>query len=478
MDQPQPPIQTPKPHVAILPSPGMGHLIPLVEFAKRLVTAHDCTVTFVVPTDGPPSKAQKSVLGALPEAIDHLFLPPVNFDDLPEGPKIETLITLTVARSLPALRNVFRSLASRSNLVSLIVDLFGTDAFDVAREFNVFSYVFYPSTAMALSLFLHMPVLDETVSGEFRELHDPIRIPGCIPIPGPELLDPLQDRKNDAYKWALHNAKRYRLADGIMVNSFRELEPGPVTNLSKSEPGKPPVYPVGPLVNVEPSTKGDESNCLTWLDKQPHGSVLFVSFGSGGTLSSQQINELALGLELSEQRFLWVVRRPNDSTANATYFSVAGQNDSSFDFLPNGFLERTEGRGLVVPSWAPQAQILAHGSTGGFLTHCGWNSTLESVVNGVPLVAWPLYAEQKMNALMLTQEIKVALRPKAAENGVVQRDEIAKVVKSLIEGEEGKKLRNRMKDLKEAGAKALSQDGSSTKALSEVAAKWKSKIFN
>ncbi|XP_062091442.1 hydroquinone glucosyltransferase-like [Humulus lupulus] len=472
--------QAQKPHVAILPSPGMGHLIPLVEFAKRLVTAHDFTITFVVPTDGPaPSKTQKSVLSALPEAIDHVFLPPVNFDDLPEGTKIETMITLTVTRSLPALRDVMKSMLSRFGSVSaLVVDLFGTDAFDVAREFNLLSYIFYPSTAMALCLFLHLPILDETVSGEFREMSEPVRIPGCIPIPGKELLDPVQDRKNDAYKYTLHNAKRYRLADGIVVNSFLELETGAVTALTKSESGKPPVYPVGPLVNMEPATKADESNCLAWLDKQPHGSVLFVSFGSGGTLSSEQINELALGLEMSEQRFLWVVRRPNDKVTNATYFSGTAQNESSFDFLPNGFLERTKGRGLVVPSWAPQSQILSHGSTGGFLSHCGWNSTLESVFNGVPLVAWPLYAEQRMNAFMLTEEIKVALRPKESENRVVQREEIAKVVKSLIEGEEGKNLRNRMKDLKEAAAKALSPNGASTKALSEVADKWKNKTCN
>ncbi|KAM6583912.1 hypothetical protein CsatB_010914 [Cannabis sativa] len=469
-----------KPHLAILPSPGMGHLIPLVEFAKRLVRAHDFTITFVVSTDGPvPSKTQKSVLSALPEEIDHVFLPPVNFDDLPEDTKVETIITLTVARSLPALRNIIKSMFSRFGSVSaLVVDLFGTDAFDVAREFNMLSYIFFPSTAMTLSFFLHLPILDETVSCEFRELPEPVRIPGCIPIPGKELLDPVQDRTNDAYKWTLHNAKRYRLADGIMVNSFLELETGAVSYLTKSEPGKPPVYPVGPLVNIEPSTKADESNCLTWLDKQPHGSVLFVSFGSGGSLSSEQINELAFGLEMSEQRFMWVVRRPNDKVANATYFNGTAQNESSFDFLPNGFLERTQGRGLVVPSWAPQSQILRHGSTGGFLSHCGWNSTLESVVSGVPLVAWPLYAEQRMNAFMLTHEIKVAIRPKVSENGIVEREEIAKVVKSLIEGEDGKKLRNQMKDLKEAAAKALSPNGASTKALSEVVGKWKNKTCN
>ena len=134
--------------------------------------------------------------------------------------------------------------------------------------------------------------------------------------------------------------------------------------------------------------------------------------------------------------------------------------------------------GLVMHPWAPQAQILAHESTAGFLTHCGWNSSLESVVNGVPLVAWPLYAEQRMNALLLTQVKKVALTPKASETGVVKREEIAKVVKSLVEGEEGKKLKNRIEELRETVAKTLSPDGASSKALSKVVAKWKSQLCN
>ncbi|KAK0582500.1 hypothetical protein LWI29_026237 [Acer saccharum] len=467
------------PHVAILPSPGMGHLIPLIELAKRLVHHHDFSITFVIPTDGPPTKAQKSTLDSLPTAIDYVFLPPVDLKDLPEATKMETLIALTVARSLPSFRDVMKKLVATTRLVALVVDLFGTDGFDVAKEFNVSPYVFFPSTAMALSLFFHLEELDRTVSCEYRDMTERVRIPGCVPIHGSELLDPLQDRKDEAYKWVRHHAKNYRLAEGIMVNSFMELESGALNSLQKEEPGKPPVYPVGPLVNMGSNSSagartGGDVECLKWLDDQPHSSVLFVSFGSGGTLSFNQITELAYGLEMSEQRFLWVVRSPNDKAANATYFTVHSNNDD-FDFLPNGFLERTKGRGLVVPSWAPQAQVLSHGSTGGFLTHCGWNSVLESVVNGVPLIAWPLYAEQKMNAVMLTEDIELALRPKASENGLFGRDEIARVVKGLIEGEEGKRVRNRMKDLKDAAAKVLSDDGSSTKSLAEVAQKLKNK---
>lgn len=264
------------------------------------------------------------------------------------------------------------------------------------------------------------------------------------------------------------------MAEGIAINSFEELEAADALKaLVTDEPGKPRVYPVGPLIQTGSSGDDEGSECLKWLDGQPSGSVLFVSFGSGGTLSSKQLNELAFGLELSGQRFMWVVRSPSD-IPDGGYFMSGGQVDS-MSFLPAGFLERTKEPGFVVPSWAPQAQILSHCSTGGFLTHCGWNSTLETAVHGVPVIAWPLFAEQKMNSVTLTEGIKVGFRVSMDENGIVGREEIARVVKRLFEEEEGKSARIRIRDIKDAAANALSKDGCSTKTLDELASKLKMK---
>ncbi|CAI9764155.1 unnamed protein product [Fraxinus pennsylvanica] len=463
-------------HIAIFPTPGMGHLIPLVEFAKKLIQKHNFTVTFFIPTDGFLSNASKSFLENPTPRIEYVVLPPANIDDLSEDVKIETRIALTVIRSLSSLRDAVKSFVSTKNFVAFVVDLFGTDAFEVANEFEISPYIFYPSTAMCLSLFLNLSKLDESVSCEYRDMSEKVRIPGCMPIHGSDLLQPVQDRKNDAYKWVLHHSKRHRMAEGIVLNSFKELEPGAIEYLQEPETGKPPVYCIGPLIRMGSVSENNEGSvCSKWLDEQPSGSVLYISFGSGGTLSHQQITEIAFGLEMSEQRFLWVLRSPSDTIANATYFSTQNSCDPLAS-LPQGFLDRTKGRGLVVPLWAPQAQILSHGSTGGFLSHCGWNSTLESVVNGIPLIAWPLYAEQRMNAVMLTEDMKVALRPIFNENGLVTRFEIAKIVKNLMEGEEGKGIQSRMKDLKDAAAKVLSDNGSSTKSLTELATKWKSKL--
>lgn len=462
------------PHIAILPTPGMGHLIPLGEFAKRLHLLHGVTATFIVPTDGPLSSAQSAFFSDLPAAVDHVLLPPVNFDDLPADVKIETRISLTITRSLPAIRRALASLHESKKVAALVVDLFGTDGFDAATELDIPRYIFFPSTAMALCMFFYLPELDRTVSCEYRDLPEKVQIPGCVPIHGGELFDPAQDRKNEAYKWVIHHMKRYKMADGIAVNSFKELEPGPIEFLIKKEEGKPHVYPIGPLIRMgSESEENGSSPYSKWLDDQPSGSVLYVSFGSGGSLSHAQITELALGLETSEQRFLWVLRLPNDEITNATYFHISNKGDP-LAYLPEGFLERTKGRGLVVPFWAPQAQILAHESTGGFLTHCGWNSTLESAANGVPMIAWPLFAEQKMNAVIIHEDAKVGLRVRPEENGLVGSVQIANVVKGLMEGEEGKGIRSRMRDLKDAAAKTLGENGASTKFLDELVLKWKS----
>ncbi|XP_073024784.1 hydroquinone glucosyltransferase-like [Primulina eburnea] len=452
--------------IAIVPTPGMGHLIPLVEFAKILLHRHNFSTTFFLPNNGPLSDAQRSFLFTLPPALHFIILPPITFDDYPGIIKSETRMALTITRSLPLIRDAVGSLNGSNKFAAFVADMFAVDAFDVAREFKIPPYLFFPSSAMTLSVFFNLPKLDKTVSCEYRDLPEKLQIPGCVPIHGSDLFDPAQDRKNDAYKWILHLADKFRTAPvGVIVNSFKQMEPGALEELEKKEKGKPDIHAIGPLIQMGSSSGVQNSSvCSNWLDEQPNSSVLFVSFGSGGTLSHAQITELALGLEMSNQRFLWVIRCPSDKSPSGL--------DDPLSYLPEKFIDRTKNRGLVVPMWAPQAQILAHGSTCAFLSHCGWNSTLETVVSGVPLIAWPLHAEQKMNAVLLHEGVKVALRPKAGENGLVGRVEVCDVVKGLMEGEEGEGIRSRMRALKEEAARALN----SSAGLDDLAKKWKGDV--
>ncbi|PPR90076.1 hypothetical protein GOBAR_AA30606 [Gossypium barbadense] len=307
-----------------------------------------------------------------------------------------------------------------------------------------------------------------------------VGVPGCSPIRTQDLLDQARNRKIDEYKWLLHHFSRLPLASGIFVNSWKDLEPVSIKSIKENPFFKqiptPPIHPIGPIIKQEETLSVIDVECLKWLDKQPPDSVIFVTFGSGGTLSFEQQTELAWGLELSQQRFIWVVRKPTDSTSAGTFFNAGETNENDPKvYLPEGFLDRTQGMGFVVSSWAPQVTILGHHSTGGFLSHCGWNSILESIVHGVPLVTWPLYAEQKMNSTMLVEDIGMAIKPKmeAGQQTIVGRKEIEKVVRMVMEGEEGKVIRSRVKELKESATKALDSSGSSYESLSCVADYWK-----
>lgn len=458
--------QQPPAHVAILSSPGMGHLIPLFSLAKLLALNHGLSVTLITYSDF-STPSQHSLLSSLPPSISSLSIPPIPIPSLPSNTRIETHISVLIAHSVPHLATALSTLKSSTNLVAYVVDIFGGDTLPIAKQLHIPHYMLCTSNFYMLSFMFHLPTLHETTSCEFRHLPEPVELPGCVPLKGEDFLDPIQDRSNEAYEWVVHIARRFREVDGMLVNSFEALEPDAARILRG---GLPPAYAIGPVCRSG-SVKDWSAECLDWLDRQPRGSVLFVSFGSGGTLTCEQLGELALGLEASRQRFLLVARVPSDSESSGTFFGAG--SDDPLKYLPEGFLSRTRESGLVVPNWVPQMEVLGHVAVGGFLTHCGWNSTLESLMCGVPMIAWPLYAEQRMNAVLLTEGVKVAIRLVANEKGLFSREEISKVTKELMEGEKGKAMAERVRELKEAGLKALEKEGSSYNALAEVVNKWK-----
>ncbi|CAL5024048.1 unnamed protein product [Urochloa decumbens] len=483
------------PHVVLLSSPGMGHVPPVAELARRLHDALGFTAT-VLTYASSDSAAQRAFLSSLPPAISAATLPPVHLGDgdLPAGAAaIETLLSVEAERSVPAITAFLSDLKSTTNLVAFVADLFGAATLRAARDAGgVPGFLFFPSNLLMLSLMLHLPRLDADLgAGEFRDLPEPVRLPGCVPVPGADILQPLQDRASDAYRWMVRHGERYRDAPaGILVNTFDAAEPAAAAALRSPEPWRPPVYPIGPVIRhhhpAAAAAADDATGCLGWLNAQPEGSVLFVSFGSGGALSLAQTRELARGLELAGHRFLWVVRAPTNAAAAAAdgdnpgesyYDGCRSKAGDPVGFLPAGFMERTKGLGHVVPSWAPQTRVLAHRAVAAMLTHCGWNSVLEAVAAGVPMVAWPLYAEQRQNAVMLCEETMVALRPRVAggggEGGLVLAEDVAEVVKEVMEGEKGEAARAKVRELKEAARKGLEPGGASYETLAKVVSEWK-----
>ncbi|KAJ1392079.1 UDP-glycosyltransferase family, conserved site [Sesbania bispinosa] len=471
------------PHAFLLTSPGMGHIIPALQLAKRLVTHHIIPkVTLFIGSikSSVPSKAETQVLqSATKENLFNIIhLPPI---DITNTIDLETKIA-TIMHELPPL---FLSTISTLNLhpTVLITDFFLSKALPLAQNLKVPKFVFAPTNAWLLALSLYTPTLDKQVQGQYINGNKPISIPGCKPVNPSDLFQMLEDRTHRLYHEYLGVCEGAALADGIFVNTFHELEPKTLEALNSGEITKVPVYPIGPIVR-EGSQNSEEKrdDVFEWLDKQEEESVIYVSLGSAYTMSNEQIKEMALGLELSGKKFVWSLRTPATKAGNDNYLTAGEEIESEkgasgvFNFeKSNCFLDEINNgvgtNGFVIRDWAPQLDILKHRSVGGFVSHCGWNSVIESVSCGVPVVGWPLYAEQRMNAAMLAEEVGIAVRLEVTEStGVVGREELAKAIRKIMDKDdiEGREIRKRVKELKHAAKRAWSEDGSSYSALSKL----------
>ena len=194
------------------------------------------------------------------------------------------------------------------------------------------------------------------------------------------------------------------------------------------------------------------NTCMTWLDSKETGSVVYVSFGSLAALEKEQMEEIAWGLKRSNCYFLWSVRE-----------SESGK-------LPSNFSDETSEKGLVV-SWSPQLEVLAHKSVGCFMTHCGWNSTLEALSLGVPMVAMPQWLDQTTNAKFVADVWQVGVRTGANERGIVTQEEIEVCIREVMEGERSKDIRRNSEKWKELAKEAVDDGGSSERNIDEFVAK-------
>lgn len=314
-----------------------------------------------------------------------------------------------------------------------------------------------------------MKTIHNTTSESFKDMRSYIEVPGTPPIYCLDMPVTLLDRNFNSYKNVMKISANMTKAKGLIVNSFAALEPRFMKALSNGEHNPngptPQLYFVGPLIRGDSSDNSNDK-CLNWLNSQPKKSVVVLIFGSMGKFKKDQLMEIAKGLEKSGQRFLWVVRNPPPENEKEHAFAL--KEPELGDLLPGGFLSRTEEKGLVVKNWAPQGEILRHKSVGGFVCHCGWNSVLEAMHAGVPLIAWPLYAEQKMNRVHLVEGIKVALWLKMSEDGFVTADELAERLKELMVEESGKKLREHVEEMSASAKAAVVDGGSSQVAVAEL----------
>ncbi|KAJ0860431.1 putative flavonol 3-O-glucosyltransferase [Helianthus annuus] len=459
-----------------IPAPGVGHIMSTVEIAKLLVN-RDQRLAITVLVIKPPSSSSGSAIDTYIESLVKSTMNRISFIQLPqdETPLVDPKSPMsTFSEFIPShckyVRNVVADMISQpgsGRIAGFVIDMFCTCMVDVANEFNVPTYLFFTSNATFLGFKFYIQTLSDDMNKDVIELGNSdteISVPSFVkPLPTNAFWCLVHTR--EGLDFVLRSVRKFREVKAIMVNTFLELETHAMETLS-ADVSIPPVYPVGPILNLEGGSRGGKSfdhDIIRWLDGQPPSSVVFLCFGSMGSFDEAQVKEIARGLEQSGHRFLWSLRRPpSDQTSR-----VPGEYEDPSVVLPEGFMERTRGIGKVI-GWAPQVAVLAHHAVGGFVSHCGWNSLLESLWFGVPSATWPLYAEQQMNAFQMVVELGLAVEIKLdyrkdaytpkVNTVIVTAKEIENGIRRVMEDNE---VRTKVKEISAKSRSAVVEGGSS-----------------
>ncbi|XP_057510902.1 7-deoxyloganetic acid glucosyl transferase-like isoform X2 [Actinidia eriantha] len=449
------------PHVLIFPYPALSHVGPMLKLAELLCHG-GLHVTFLV-THGHLLRHSDVQLrfarysGFRLETISD-GLPE---DDPRSGDKLMDFLHSFGTTAKPHFREFLISNRQQNSNPHKPINCIVADgllirfATDVAEELCIPIMCFRTSSTCNMWIYFCVPKLVQAGELPFKgtDLDAPIAsVPGMerflrrCDLPSFFRAQDVADRD---FQMILNETLQIPRAKALILNTFEDLE-GPI--LAHARSVCPKIYTIGPLHThlknrlqspiSSNSLWEEDSNCMAWLDTQPSRSVIYVSFGSIAMVSRDQLMEFWHGLVNSGKRFLWVVR-PG---------SVAGEGESQ---TPTELVEGTRERGYMV-GWAPQEEVLAHEAVGGFLTHSGWNSTLESIVAAVPMICWPWFGDQQINSRFVEEVWKLGLDMKDTCDRVI----IEKMVRDLMDdrGEEFRQSADRMAEL---AKKAVREGGSS-----------------
>ncbi|CAN8316770.1 unnamed protein product [Cochlearia groenlandica] len=479
-----------KPHAMMIPYPLQGHVIPFVHLAVKLAS-HGFTITFVntdsihhhISTASHLDAAGDDIFSAARSSSGDLDIRyvtvtdgfPLGFDrSLNHDQFFEGILHVFSAHVDELIDKISRR-DDESPVTCLIADTFYVWSSMICDKHNLVNVSFWTEPALVLNLYYHMDLLIS--NGHFKSLdnrEDVIDyIPGVKVIDPKDLMSYLQvisdkdvDTNTVVYRILFKAFKDVKRADFVLCNTVQELEPGSLSALQ----AKQPVYAIGPVFSTDssivPTSLWAESDCTEWLKGRPNGSVLYVSFGSYAHVGKKEIAEIACGLILSGFNFIWVLRP-----------DIVGSDVP--DFLPDGFLEQTEGRGLLV-QWCCQMAVISNPVVGGFLTHCGWNSILESVWCGLPLLCYPLLTDQFTNRKLVVDDWRIGIN--LCEKNMITRDQVSWNVRKLMNGETSSELRSNVGKIKCHLKDAITAVGSSEKNfksfVSEVQDKIETKMCN
>nr|ADK75021.1 UDP-glucose: anthocyanidin 3-O-glucosyltransferase [Freesia hybrid cultivar] len=434
-------------HVALLAFPFGTHAAPLLSLGLNLASSapHGTTFSFLSnrrPVSLPPNSAIKFYEiadGSDPEHEGHVH---------PEE-EVRVFMEETPGNYKKALEAAVDRCGGQ-RVTCIVADAFLWFVGDIAAEFGVHWVPLWTGGPCSFLAHLYTDMLRNKIgTGKEADPDEDLQfLPGLSGFRVRDLPDDIVTGDlTGAFASLLHrmSIEIPRSAAAIAINTFEGLHPDIDADLASKFKKS---LPIGPLNLLNPTlNQPDRFSCLAWLDKfEPH-SVAYVSFGTLAALTEAELVELASGLEQSGVPFLWSLKEP-------------GQ-------LPAGFLDRTKDRGLVVP-WVPQAEALKHVAVGASLSHCGWNSVMESVTSGVPMLCRPFLGDQTMNARAVSHVWKVGV---TFENGTMTRANVAEAMKKVVVGEEGRKMRERAAAIREMAAGSVRPGGSSVqnfKALLDI----------
>ncbi|KAJ4723651.1 Glycosyltransferase [Melia azedarach] len=461
-------------HFALIPFMAPGHMIPMIDIAKLLAQRGVIVTIFTTPVNAARFKPSldRAIESGLQIQILQLQFPSVETTGLPKGcESTDMMPSLGLGSNFFAgveflreeIEKLFGELKPKPNCI--ISDMCLPYTTEIAAKFNIPRIIFHGVGCFCLMCYnnLYASKVLETVTSE-SEYFVIKGLPDKVEFTKPQVVSLEPQMKTLKKKMEPAELATY----GVIVNSFEELEPAYVKEYKKIKQDR--VWCIGPvslhnkdyLDKAERGNKAsvDEHKCLNWLDSKNPSSVIYVCLGSLCNLIPSQMIELALGLEASNRPFIWVIR-DGETSKEMQKWSVE-----------DGFEERIKGRGIVIWGWAPQVLILSHPSIGGFLTHCGGNSTLEGISAGLPLLTWPLFGDQFINEKFVVQILKIGVRvgvEKAMKWGeeqsvgvLVKRDDVKNTVEKLMdEGKEGEERRERARDLGKLAKLTVQEGGSS-----------------
>lgn len=447
-------------HILVYPFPASGHIIPLLDLTRLLLTRGLTVTVLVYPSDLP-------LLQPLLSCHTSASIQPLVLSSAPELPSSspQTRLPAKIRATTTLYDPILQWFRSHPNPpVAIVSDFFLGWTHRLAVELGVPRVAFWPSGAFCgsiyNSLWRDLPKNDDPTNENneifFADVPNSPKYPWWQITPYVRGPDSEFLREN-----MLANFKSW----GTVFNSFTELERVYIDHVKK-EMGHNRVWAVGPLLppssndQVGLTDRGGSSavpahEVMTWLDGKRDDSVVYVCFGSRLGLTRKQTEVLAAALEHSEVNFIWCVQ---------------GHVTDDGGSIPDGFEKRVGDRGFIVRGWAPQVPILSHRAVGAFVTHCGWNSVLEGVVAGVLMLTWPLGADQYIDANLLVDQLGLAVR--ACVGGVQNVPELGELTRLLAESVGGSRPeRTRVKEMREAARNAINKGGSSTRDLDELVEK-------